>query len=196
MIGRALDAGTPAAWVSADEVYGQDPALRAGLARRGLGYVLAIPKRHLVSTGIGARTAIELARRLPARAWQQMSAGSGVKGPRWYDWALIEAGDPAVTEGGGLHWLLIRRSISDGEYAFYRAHAPGPVPLAQLVKAAGSRWNIGRGRLCCRQRAGRPGRAPDPQLDLLAPVDHLGPARPRVLGRAGRHPGRRPEPTR
>jgi hypothetical protein len=56
--------------------------------------------------------------------------------------ALIEAGDPAVTEGGGLHWLLIRRSISDGEYAFYRAHAPGPVPLAQLVKAAGSRWTV------------------------------------------------------
>src|SRR5215468_2387060 len=142
MITRALDAGTPAAWVTADEVYGQDPALRADLARRGLGYVLAIPKRHLITTGIGARTAIELAKRLPARAWQRMSAGPGAKGPRWYDWALIEAADPAVTEGGGLHWLLIRRSLAAGEYAFYRAHAPGPVPLAQLVKAAGSRWKI------------------------------------------------------
>jgi len=142
MITAALDAGTPAAWVSADEVYGQDPALRAELARRGLGYVLAIPKRHLITTGIGARRAAELARRLPARAWQQMSAGPGAKGPRWYDRALIEAADPAVTEGGGPHWLLIRRSLAAGEYAFYRAHAPGPVPLAQLVKAAGSRWKI------------------------------------------------------
>ena len=142
MITRALDAGTPAAWVTADEVYGQDPALRAELARRGLGYVLAIPKRHLITTGIGARPAIELARRLPARAWQRMSAGPGAKGPRWYDWALIEAADPAVTDGSGPHWLLIRRSISDGEYAFYRAHAPGPVPLARLVKVAGSRWKI------------------------------------------------------
>ena len=71
-----------------------------------------------------------------------MSAGPGAKGPRWYDWALIEAADPAVTGGAGPHWLLIRRSISDGEYAFYRAHAPGPVPLAQLVKVAGSRWKI------------------------------------------------------
>ena len=69
-----------------------------------------------------------------------MSARPGAKGPRWYDWALVEAADPAVTQGGGLHWLLIRRSISDGEYAFYRAHAPGPVPLAQLVRVAGSRW--------------------------------------------------------
>src|ERR1700726_4539044 len=36
MIGRALDAGTPAGWAAADEVYGQDPRLRAELARRGL----------------------------------------------------------------------------------------------------------------------------------------------------------------
>ena len=50
MITRALDAGTPAAWVTADEVYGQDPQLRGELARRGLGYVLAIPKRHLIAT--------------------------------------------------------------------------------------------------------------------------------------------------
>lgn len=142
MIARALDAGTPAAWVTADEVYGQDPALRAGLARRGLGYVLAVAKSHPVTTGIAARPAIELARLLPARAWQRISAGPGAKGPRWYDWAWIEATDPAVTEGGGPHWLLIRRRISDGEYAFYRAHAPGPVPLAQLVRVAGSRWKI------------------------------------------------------
>jgi SRSO17 transposase len=142
MITRALDAGTPAAWVTADEVYGQDPVLRDELARRGLGYVLAIPKRHLISTPAGACAAIALAKRLPVRAWQRMSAGPGAKGPRWYDWALIEAADPAVTEGGGLHWLLIRRTIADGEYAFYRARAPSPVPLAQLVKVAGSRWKI------------------------------------------------------
>ena len=71
-----------------------------------------------------------------------VSTGPGAKGPRWYDWALIEVSDPAVTEGTGPHWLLVRRRISDGEYAFYRAHAPGPVPLAQLVKVAGSRWKI------------------------------------------------------
>ena len=92
-----------------------------------------------MTTGIGPRPAIELARRLPARAWQRVSAGPGAKGPRWYDWALIEAADPAVTGGTGPHWLLIRRRISDGEYAFYRAHAPRPVPLAQLVRVAGSR---------------------------------------------------------
>ncbi len=140
MIIRALEAGTPAAWATADEVYGQDPKLRAELARRGLGYVLAVAKSHPVTTQAGTCPAIELAARLPARAWHRVSAGPGAKGPRWYDWALIEVTDPAVTEGTGPHWLLIRRRISDGEYAFYRAHAPAPVPLAQLVKVAGSRW--------------------------------------------------------
>jgi len=142
MIGRALDAGTPAGWVAADEVYGQDPKLRAELARRGLGYVLAVAKSHPVVTPAGTFPAAALAKRLPARAWQRLSAGPGAKGPRWYDWALIEAADPAVTEGTGPHWLLIRRRISDGELAFYRAHATRPVPLAQLVRVAGSRWKV------------------------------------------------------
>jgi SRSO17 transposase len=187
MITRALDAGTPAAWVTADEVYGQDPALRAELARRGPGYVLAIPRRHLVITGIGARTAIWLAKRLPARAWQRMSAGPGAKGPRWYDWALIQAADPAVTEGGGLHWLLIRRSVSDGEYALSCSR---PGPGAAGPASTGGRIPLEtRGRVRWQQGAHRPGRASGPLLDLLAPVDHLGPARPRLPGRAGRHPG-------
>jgi hypothetical protein len=47
-----------------------------------------------------------------------------------------------VTGGTGPHWLLIRRRISDGGYAFYRAHAPHPVPLDQLVRVAGSRWKV------------------------------------------------------
>src|ERR1700728_4456345 len=69
MITAVLDAGAPAAWVTADEVYGQDPQLRAELARRGLGYVLAMAKSHAVTTAIGARPAAELAGKLPVRAW-------------------------------------------------------------------------------------------------------------------------------
>ena len=119
---------------------GPAAARRAGPPRPGLrpGGGQEPPGHHCDR----ARPAAELAKRLPARAWQRISAGPGAKGPRWYDRALIEVADPAVTNGGGPHWLLIRRRISDGEYAFYRAHAPGPVPLAQLVKVAGSRWKV------------------------------------------------------
>jgi SRSO17 transposase len=37
MLGRALDAGVPASWVTGDEVYGADPTLRAWLEGRGTG---------------------------------------------------------------------------------------------------------------------------------------------------------------
>jgi SRSO17 transposase len=42
MLERALDAEVPAAWVTADEVYGGDPALRCWLEACGMSYVLAI----------------------------------------------------------------------------------------------------------------------------------------------------------
>jgi SRSO17 transposase len=142
MITGALDAGTPAARVTAGEVHGQDPTLRAEPARRGLGHVLAMAKSHPVTTPAGAFPAIEPANKPPARAWQRVPAGPGAKGPRRYDRALIEATDPAVTNGDGPHRPLIGRRISDREYAFYRAHAPRPAPLAQLVRGAGSRWKV------------------------------------------------------
>jgi SRSO17 transposase len=140
MIGAALDAGTPASWVAGDEVYGNDPRLRADLASRGVGYVLAVAKDHRITTGIGVRKAIDLAVRLPPAAWQRLSAGAGAKGQRLYEWALVETTDPAA--GGAGHWLLIRRNLRTREMAFYRAHSPSPVPVQELVRVAGQRWKI------------------------------------------------------
>jgi len=42
MLQRALDAEVPASWVTADEAYGDDPALRRFLEDHGLSYVLAV----------------------------------------------------------------------------------------------------------------------------------------------------------
>jgi SRSO17 transposase len=44
MLIRALDAGLPAAWVTADEAYGKDTKFRLGLQQRRVGYVLAVAK--------------------------------------------------------------------------------------------------------------------------------------------------------
>jgi SRSO17 transposase len=84
MITRALDAGTPAGWVSGDEVYGADPGLPDGLEERQVSYVLAVAKNHPVPTSARTVRADALARKLPPRAWQRLSAGSGAKGHRWY----------------------------------------------------------------------------------------------------------------
>jgi SRSO17 transposase len=90
MLARALDAGVPAAWVAGDEVYGADPRLRAELERRGVGYVLAVACDHPVVAAGDSYRADVLLRRVPARAWQQVSCGKGAKGHRYYDWSQLD----------------------------------------------------------------------------------------------------------
>ena len=138
MLARTLDVGVPAAWAAGDEVYGNDPGLRADLENRETGYVLAVACTHRFTTGLRTSRAGELARRLPRPAWQRYSAGPGAKGHRFYDWAWI-CTDPGLP---GHRWLLIRRNRHTKELAFYRCYSPWPVPLATLVKVAGCRWPV------------------------------------------------------
>jgi len=140
MITRALDAGTPARWAAGDEVYGADPGLRRDLESRRTGYVLAVARSHQIRVPCGPRRADTLARSLPRRAWQRVSAGQGSKGPRLYDWAWITI--DAAAASAGQRWLLIRRNNTTGELAYFRCYAPGPVPLATLVRVAGRRWTV------------------------------------------------------
>lgn len=65
-----------------------------------------------------------------------MPAGAGAKGHRFYDWAVIDLAEPRP----GCHRLLIRRNRTTGELACYRCFSPAPVPLAALIRVAGSRW--------------------------------------------------------
>ncbi len=94
MIERFLDAGHRVGWVTGDEVYGSNPALRAALEERGIGYVLAVACSAEVATQGGKFRADVLAKRLPKRAWQKLSAGRGAKGHRFYDWAVIDLAGP------------------------------------------------------------------------------------------------------
>jgi SRSO17 transposase len=139
MIARAIDSGVAAAWVTGDEVYGASTDLRAELEKRQLRYVLAVACDHQVATGAGKLRADQIAKQLPAKAWQRLSAGAGAKGPRWYAWAMV---DIDTADQPPHRWLLIRRNHSTGELAYYRCHAPHPVPLGELVTVAGRRWTV------------------------------------------------------
>jgi SRSO17 transposase len=135
MIERVITAGLPFAWFTADEAYGDNGKLRDWLEDNKISYVVAVSCDHRVPAGAGtAIRADQLAARVPARGWQRMSCGPGSKGERLYDWALAPAGQ-------GRH-LLIRRSITSGELAFYLCWCPGAVTLAELVRVAGARWAV------------------------------------------------------
>jgi SRSO17 transposase len=145
MLARAFAAGVPAAWVTGDEVYGNDGPLRRWLEGERRAYVLAVARSHMVwSDGFIQRRVEALAADLPTEAWQRIEIGAGSKGPRVYDWACGRL--PSVTTEGWAQWLLVRRAVTDPtELAFYRAYAPADATIAELARVAGSRWSIEEG---------------------------------------------------
>lgn len=144
MIGRALDAGVPAGWATADEVYGQHSGLTTMLEERQMPYVLAVPVNQRVIATVDGRIAElradDLAARLPAQAWKKISAGAGSKGPRIYHWARAAI---RPLQDAGSYWLLVRRNLTDpADLAYYLCHGPESTPLRELVRVAGARWAI------------------------------------------------------
>jgi SRSO17 transposase len=144
MLQWALDAEVPAGWVTADEAYGGDPALRGFLEGRGVSYVLAIKRTELLAIALPdgpvRATAEQLAAGVRAEQWVTASAGHGAKGRRLYDWIRIELAPPAVA--GMARWLLVRRGRADGELAFYVCFGPAFTSLLGLVRVAGTRWVV------------------------------------------------------
>jgi SRSO17 transposase len=141
MLERALDAGVPAGWVTADEVYGGSPALRGWLEARQQPYVLAVKATESLPSASGPLAAARLAEQIPPECWLRLSAGQGAKGRRWYGWArlpLASTGVPIEWE----RWLLVRRSLRTGELAYYLCAGPACLPLIALVRVAGSRWRV------------------------------------------------------
>jgi SRSO17 transposase len=151
MIERAIAAGVPFAWVAADSVYGVGE-VETALRRAGKGYVLGVNATQPFNSWIGkpavAGTAEAIARGLDPAAWRRLSAGEGTKGPRFYDWAYLELADLEAAEyddrraGLWTRGLLIRRSLTDGELAFFTTWCPAGTGIATLVAVEGHRWAI------------------------------------------------------
>lgn len=140
MLQRALKAGVPFAWVTADSVYGGSSRLRQTIVETGRGYVLAVQSNQV--WGWPRQTVVTYADELPPQAWMRISCGPGAKGPRLYEWAYLK-GKP---NAGVVHGLLIRRHRRRRrERAYYLTYAPVGTSLAKLVEVAGSRWTIESG---------------------------------------------------
>ena len=145
MLERAFTADLPHSWITADEVYGRDRRLRLWLEEQERPFVLAVSaqeKPWIWWESAPRQIRVDkIADRVPDEGWHVLSAGSGAKGERLYEWALIELFRWATAVG--IHRLLVRRSLEDPEErAYYIVFSPQGSTLEELVHVAGSRWAI------------------------------------------------------
>jgi SRSO17 transposase len=148
MLERALTAGVPCRWVTADSVYGNDRSLQIWLQQQGVAHVLAVTGQESVWIGFQQHRVKALLPTVPEDAWHRLSCGEGSKGPRLYAWARLPLNHACGTEWE--RWLLVRKSLSDPEERTgYIAFAPAGTPLEKLVQVAGTRWTIE----CCFESA-------------------------------------------
>jgi SRSO17 transposase len=142
MLERALAAGVPFAWFSADEAYGQNLGLRGWLEEQDIAYVMATRCDDEVASGLHTTTRVDqLIGKLPAGAWRWLSCGDGAHGPRVHDWARVPIRRPFPHGRRG--WVLARRSVSDpSEIAYYLCFGKRGTRLRELVRVAGSRWAV------------------------------------------------------
>jgi SRSO17 transposase len=152
MIERAIKAEVPFAWVAADSIYGVGE-IELALRRAYKGYVLGVTGQHRFWSWDQnldvAGTAEEIAKDLSETDWIRLSAGSGTKGPRLFDWAYLplatlpaDALDAALDQSVWTRGLLVRRSLSDGALAYFTTWCPAGTPLQTLVAVEGRRWAI------------------------------------------------------
>jgi SRSO17 transposase len=155
-------------WVAADELYGDSPAFRDGIAALNKWYFTEIkttsqvwlnrPEVYVPAwKGRGRRPARlrlcdpadkaapvqTLVPQIPAQAWTQATIKEGSKGPIVCDFAFLRV----VECRGGLPgpdlWLVIRRNVDNpAELKFYFSNAPVDVPLLELVRLSGLRWPV------------------------------------------------------
>ncbi len=137
MIGRAIKAGVPFSWFTADEAYGQAKYLQAWLEERDVFYVMAIRRSDTLTTTSGEQRADTLITAAPARSWQRLSTGLGAHGLREFHWARIPVGARPEPSGSAATGLILSplsfgggRRHQDRSYWVWPLPPPGPLVLA------------------------------------------------------------------
>src|SRR5947209_2101157 len=144
MLWRTLEAGLGAKWVTGDTVYGSHRPLREGLDVRKQAYALAVCCQEQVEVQGQWKRVDRIADGFEPEQWQRICVGDGSKGPRQFDWAHIELARPQ--QQGWQKWLVVRRSLLEGEKPAERAYvlvfAPTGTTLSEMATAIGTRWTV------------------------------------------------------
>ena len=187
MLDRALAAGVPFRYFTADSGYGRDPALRARCHTAALSYVMAVPvDLPLVAPAGGATRPDHVLATVPKAAWERRSCGQGTKGERYYDWAAVAVTVKDQPPADGLRPHPVDPPLGGRPQRDRVLPRPRPRSHPDPRADRGRRDALeDRGEQRPGQGPARPRPVPGPQVDPLAPARerlHAGPRLPR------RHP--------
>jgi hypothetical protein len=155
----------PFQWVAADELYGDSPAFRDGVATLNKWYFTEIksttpvwntrPEVHVPEwSGHGRHptrlrlrhpsdhpTQVkELAAGLPKEGWTRATIKEGSKGPIICDFAFLRLTESRGNLPSPEVWLIIRRNLDDPSITkYYFSNAPPNTPLVEFVRISGMR---------------------------------------------------------
>jgi len=158
----------PFQWVAADELYGDSPAFRDGVAALDKWYFTEVkstsllwqtrpevylpewPGRGRHPTRLKLRhpedrpvEVKELAAYVPREAWLRATIKEGSKGPLVCDFAFLRVVEARNGLPGPELWLVLRRNLDDPTVIkFYFSNAPAQTPPAEFVRLSGLRWPI------------------------------------------------------
>jgi len=169
MLQKALQRGNlPCKWVAADELYGDAPAFRDGIAALDKWYFVEVrcttglwlerpeiwvppwqgrgrrPTRlRLKDPQQKALQVAELALQLPAETWVRARIKEGTKGPLVCEFACLRVCEARDGLPGQELWLVLRRNLDDPtEIKYYFSNAPAELDPAELVRMSGMRWPV------------------------------------------------------
>ena len=141
MLERTLAAKVPLGWVAGDSVYGSDYRLRDFLEQHSVRYVLEVTCDQSVSLNWKKQRIDQGIAQLDAADWSRLSAGTGAKRERWFDWTAIADSHP--DQNGWQRWYVARRSVEQpDEVAYFLAFVPTGTSLEAVVQTAGMRWRV------------------------------------------------------
>ena len=139
MLERALEAGVPASWVTADEAYGGDPALRRFLEDRGISSALAVKGTEPLGTATQeGPPPPSWPPAVPAEQWWPAAPATAPRAAGCTT-GTGRAGRARLGRAGALAAVRRRR---DGELACYACWGPAVTSLVGLVRVAGIRWAV------------------------------------------------------
>ena len=169
MLKRAIERESlPFQWVAADELYGDSPDFRDGVAAlekwyfteikcstliwksrpevvlpewKGRGrHPIRLRLRHVTDHPVRVD---DLVPTLPKDAWTTATIKEGSKGPIVCRFAFLRLVESRANLPGPEVWLIIRRNLDDPSIIkFYFSNAPVETPLIELVRISGMRWPI------------------------------------------------------